>query len=134
MSRPVPQLTKGKAGESGETVAVHQGWWLGWGELRAQGSKAPTTHAPRQMKTYNATEVVRDLADWSDNCERPTPFGLFLDLVGWSEETFGCTVCDGQLPNLGYVEAGKLAAALEAWSDRPRDVETAIAEVMGQED
>jgi len=85
------------------------------------------------MKTHTVTEVVQDLADWSENCERPTPFGLFLDLVGWSEEIFGCNLCDGQLPSLGYVEAGKLAAALGAWSDRPRDVEAAIEAVMGRE-
>lgn len=77
-----------------------------------------------------AAEAVEALAVWSENCEHPTPFALFLDLIGWSEDTYGERLCGDRLPAIGYVEAGKLAAALEAWADRPREVMAAVADII----
>ena len=79
--------------------------------------------------TKTAMEAVEALAHWSENCEQPTPYALFLDLIGWSEEAYGERLCGDRLPNLGYVEAYKLAQALEAWSDHPREVEAAVSDL-----
>jgi len=89
--------------------------------------------------TATATEAVEALADWSTNCEHPTPFALFLDLIGWSEDNYGERICTDKgsglhvQPGIGYIEASKLAAALEAWSDRPREVEAAVADIIERE-
>jgi len=83
--------------------------------------------------TATATEAVEALADWSTNCEHPTPFALFLDLIGWSEDNYGERICTDKQPLIGYIEASKLAAALEAWSDRPREVEAAVADIIEKE-
>ena len=81
-------------------------------------------------KDTTTTEAVEALANWSTNCEHPTPFALFLDLIGWSEDNYGERLCGNQQPAIGYVEAGKLAAALEAWADSPREVEAALADII----
>ena len=83
------------------------------------------------MKTKeSATDAVQSLAQWSENCEHPTPFALFLDLIGWSEETYGERLCSEQQPLIGYLEASKLAQALQAWSERPQEVETIVADIV----
>jgi hypothetical protein len=78
----------------------------------------------------SVADAVQSLAHWSENCEHPTPFALFLDLIGWSEETYGERLCSEQQPAIGYVEASKLAQALEAWSERPREVEAIVADII----
>jgi len=85
------------------------------------------------MTTEEARDAVQYLADWSENCEHPTPFVLFLDLIGWSEDNYGERMCSDRTPCIGYVEAYKLAQALEAWSDHPRDVETQVADIVEAE-
>lgn len=82
------------------------------------------------MKTQTtATEAIDALAHWSENFTHPTPFALFLDLIGWSEDTYGERLCGDRPPALGWVEASKLAAALDAWADHPREVEAAVAAI-----
>jgi hypothetical protein len=78
--------------------------------------------------TKSAVDAVEALADWSENCEHPTPYALFLDLIGWSEEEYGCRLCSEAMPKVGYVEAFKLGQALEAWADHPREVEEHISD------
>jgi hypothetical protein len=80
--------------------------------------------------TNTALETIQALADWSENCEFPTPFALFLDLIGWSEETCGERMCSESMPAIGYVEAYKLGQALEAWADHPREVEEAVTALV----
>lgn len=65
-------------------------------------------------------EAVQDLYSWSLNYDAGKgPFGLFLDLIGWSEDTLGCDVYDYNDRSLGYLELSKLAAALEEYSVAP---------------
>jgi hypothetical protein len=82
--------------------------------------------------TKAAQEAVQSLSDWSENCEHPTPFALFLDLIGWSEDAYGERLCSESMPAMGYVEAYKLAQALEAWSDHPREVEACVSDLIEQ--
>lgn len=67
---------------------------------------------------------VQDLYSWSLNYDAGRgPFTLFLDLIGWSEDNYGETLYSvNNCSPLGYVEIGKLAAALTAYADRPHDV------------
>jgi hypothetical protein len=82
--------------------------------------------------TKAAQKAVQSLSDWSENCEHPTPFVLFLDLIGWSEDTYGERLCSESMPAMGYIEAYKLAQALEAWSDHPREVEAFVSDLIEQ--
>ena len=84
--------------------------------------------------TKTALNAVELLANWSESCEYPTPYALFLDLIGWSEETYGCRLCADLIPQLGYAEAYKLGQALEAWADHPREVEAEVSRLAGLED
>ena len=77
------------------------------------------------QETTNA-EGVRELAFFSasnQNVKRGTTFGVFLDLIGWSEEKYGQSLVSNPSGLIGYVEADLLADALKDWSNRPLDVE-----------
>lgn len=70
-------------------------------------------------------EAIDTLRDWSDNCVHPTPWAVFLDLIGESEELFGECISpsmEAARTSLGYLELSYLAAALEAYATRPSDV------------
>lgn len=69
-------------------------------------------------------ESVAGLYSWSENCEHPTPFAVFLDLTGLSEEIFGdCISADMATAarNMGYMELAHLANALDDYSARPNE-------------
>lgn len=66
-------------------------------------------------------EPIADLIAWSYNYEHPTPYSLFLDMVGYSDEYFGVALCGDKVPALGYVEMDYLADALKVWAARPLD-------------
>lgn len=66
-------------------------------------------------------EPVVDLYQWSTNFMWPTPYALFLDLIGYSVENWGETLYNTHNA-LGYVELDKLADALKLYAERPRDV------------
>jgi hypothetical protein len=80
--------------------------------------------------TTAAVEAVEALAVWSESFSHPTPFQLFLDLTGWSEDTYGERMCSEAMPQMGYVEAYKLGKALEAWADHPREVEAFVSDLI----
>ena len=67
-------------------------------------------------------EPVTRLWDWSQNFNFPSPATLFLDLIGYSEDTLGERLCVDKLPSLGYLEIGMLGEALTAYSDHPAEV------------
>lgn len=74
-------------------------------------------------------EPVADLYRWSANFEWPTPWALFLDLIGYTVENFGETlynVKEHGSSQLGYVELDYLADALKCYAVRPVDVEELI--------
>lgn len=80
--------------------------------------------------TYCA--AVAHLASWSGNYDHPTPFALFLDIVGYSEENYGEPMFDLKQceTKLGYLEIGMLAEALTEYSENPRDVSEWIDVLM----
>jgi hypothetical protein len=72
-------------------------------------------------------EAVAGLYAWSENCESPTPFAVFLDLIGESWHLFGGCIVDRMAdatPQLGYMELSHLANALEEYATRPNEVRT----------
>ncbi len=67
---------------------------------------------------------LRDFYRWGTNYEPGSnPFGLFLDIIGWSVECLGGNLYDYDRFPVGYMEADYLADALHLWADRPSDVE-----------
>jgi len=76
-------------------------------------------------------EAVQDLYSWSLNYDPGKgPFGLFLDLTGWSEDNYGSDVYDIAARSLGYVELSKLAAALEEYSTLPATVHEYVSVLL----
>jgi len=68
-----------------------------------------------------ATETA-SMIDWSANCEwSRSPYALYLDLIGESENRFGENLTTS-VPVLGYVELDKLAKALTEYANRPNDI------------
>ena len=68
-------------------------------------------------------EAVQDLYSWSLNYDAGKgPFALFLDLIGYSEDEYGCELYNMKDGGRGYVELSKLAAALEEYSTLPGTV------------
>lgn len=76
-------------------------------------------------------DAVADLWSWSTNYDAGKgPATLFLDLIGYSADEFGEPLYDMKNASLGYVELGKLADALTAYSDRPHDVRAFVGRVV----
>jgi hypothetical protein len=74
-------------------------------------------------------EAVADLYHWSTNYDTGRgPFTLFLDVIGWSGDHIGETLYSyADVDTLmGYVECGKLAAALTEYANRPLDVRSFV--------
>lgn len=77
---------------------------------------------------------VAHLAHWSTNYDHPTPFAMFLDLIGFSEEEYGDRMFYGEIAGkFGYLELDLLAKALTQYADRPTDVGEFVAELMATE-
>lgn len=97
-----------------------------------------TTKDIWQLLEENAPDgcdAVQDLYSWSLNYDPGKgPFALFLDLIGWSEDDLGCDVYDWTDRNLGYVELGKLADALNAYANMPQHVLEYVSLLMEAED
>jgi hypothetical protein len=78
--------------------------------------------------------AVQELYSWSLNYEPGKgPVVLFLDLIGWSEDTLGEPTFDLRSSPLGYVELSLLAKALDAYADRPHDVRAYVEALMEAE-
>ena len=67
-------------------------------------------------------EAIARLFSWSTNYGHPTPAELYLDLIGYSQDELGETLCGSKLPAIGYLGAGLLGEALTAFADYPSDV------------
>ena len=107
----------------------------------------PSTYDLVETEVANSTpaEPLAALVDWSRNFDFPTPWNLFLDIVGVNQDRdgeahfvpvakgrFGVRGLDshaefrGQLGELyerkiGYHEQALLGAALTAWAEHPGD-------------
>jgi hypothetical protein len=80
-----------------------------------------------------ARGLVDDLWHWSENYQFPTPASLFLDLIGYSADEFGESLCSGGAPILGYHEHHLLGWALLAYAHRPADVLERVGELLTAE-
>jgi hypothetical protein len=67
-------------------------------------------------------EFFSNFYRWGENYDmESSPFNLFRDLIGWSEENIGTKLCTEY--SVGYLEADYLSKALDYWSTDPRGVE-----------
>lgn len=78
------------------------------------------------------TERTASLASWSTNYDTKTgtPFGVFLDLIGYSKEEFGGSLVTDPTKCLGFLEYGMLADALTEYSNHPNEVNDFIRELI----
>jgi hypothetical protein len=74
-------------------------------------------------ETKNA-ENVRALVNWSMNYDvrTGTPYQVFLDLIGYSDEHFGESLVKNPSKVLGYLEIDELGNALKEYAKNPEDV------------
>lgn len=83
-------------------------------------TEGPDIWALLEEPAPEGCEAVQDLYSWSLNYEGGKgPFGLFLDLTEWSDENLGEDLYNYRERNLGFVELGKLADALNEYANRP---------------
>jgi hypothetical protein len=82
----------------------------------------------------NAPDYAEDTAHLMSWCEGnydfPAPSSLFLDLVGYSEDTIGENLTARKMPSLGYLEIDLLAKALTEYAKRPNDVRDFVDKLM----
>lgn len=87
------------------------------------------------LDSDNQADAVADLYRWSTNYDLPTPFSLFLDLIGWSADNIGEPLFDLRKASerFGYLELGMLAKALDQYSDYPGPVGALVDKAMQAE-
>jgi hypothetical protein len=69
------------------------------------------------------------LIEWSMNYDikTGTPYHLFLDLIGYSDENYGENLYKGNPRNvLGFMEIDYLGDALKEYANNPKEVEAWI--------
>lgn len=107
-----------------------------------------TTQDPQTIWDYveaapGFVSAIADLWSWSlnyDHSDPRRPFPLFLDLVGYSDEQYGCRLSTwgrnelggfgGAVEGLGWIELDKLAKALLEYTDRPRECDDWLLGLM----
>jgi hypothetical protein len=78
-------------------------------------------------------EETSALAEWSLNYDgkKGTPFQIFLDLIGYSEDELGTKLFQGEFsPVLGFLELDYLADALKEYANNPEPVRQFIADLF----
>ena len=83
----------------------------------------------------NVSETTA-LIEWSMNYDikTGTPYHLFLDLIGYSEEHYGGNLYKGNPRNvLGFMEIDYLGDALKEYATNPQEVEAWIDLLMQTE-
>ena len=76
------------------------------------------------------TTATNELYEWSQNFNYPTPFTVFMDLIGFSKEEFGGNLVSDYTEILGYWEIDYLADALKEYAKYPEEVTTAINKII----
>jgi hypothetical protein len=78
---------------------------------------------------------VARLASWATNYDTKTgtPFGVFLDLIGYSEDEFGENLISKPQRVLDFVGIDHLADALKEFADRPDDVRDFVQKLISAE-
>ena len=78
-------------------------------------------------------EIV-GLYQWSTNYEAgKTPFTLFIDLIGYSQEQFGESIYNLDKPSLGYLELDYLGDALKEYATIGSDAYDFVVSLMEAE-
>ena len=83
----------------------------------------------------NVCEVT-NLIHWSMNYDNKTgsPYYIFLDLIGYSDEHLGCRLFSGNPRNvLGFLEMDYLGDALKEYANNPQAVSDWIDLLMEAE-
>lgn len=90
-----------------------------------------------EAPTRESYAPIADLYNWSMNYDYPTPMSLFADLIGYSEDRLGMSLCGEKMPLLGYLEMDMLADALKVIADngeQAREYAYAIIDAESAED
>jgi hypothetical protein len=88
------------------------------------------------LEFHNDTESqdLAELVNWSMNFDyKESPYLAFLDLIGYSQDTYGETQFDWQNNRMGYLELNYLADALKLYTSDPSGVIDWITELEGLE-
>ena len=76
------------------------------------------------------TTATNELYEWSQNYNYPTPFTVFMDLIGFSKEEFGGNLVSDYTEIVGFYEIDSLADALKEYAKYPEAVITAINKII----
>lgn len=75
---------------------------------------------------------VRDLARLGSNYDDGrSPWSLFLDLIGWSDDELGVALYRVAANELGWLELSELGAALVEYARAPEGVRSYVDALMG---
>ena len=79
-------------------------------------------------------EKTAELYNWSTNYDSKlgTPFALFLDLIGYSDENYGEKI-NAKHFVVDYESGYAIGQALIEWSDRPHEIEAFCYALLEEE-
>ena len=114
-------------------------------EMRGDGNIETITSKYIELNQYNfngssndeiempviETELVHTprLYWWSDYYTYPTPFTLFLDMIGWNDATYK-TKKAIPMPDFGYMELDLIGQALSEYSYNPAQVNEYLTKTL----
>ena len=82
----------------------------------------------------NRFPEITALYNWSMNYDAgKTPFTLFIDLIGYSQEQLGATLYDLSNPLLGYLELDYLGDALKEYATIGSDAYDYVVAILNAE-
>lgn len=77
---------------------------------------------------------IAGLYNWSTNYDYgKSPFNLFIDMIGWSEDNLGCNTFSADSNYFGYIELSHIADALQAYVRHPQDARDYIEALLEAE-
>ena len=77
---------------------------------------------------------IAGLYQWSTNYEAgKTPFTLFIDLVGYTQEQYGEALYNLDKPQLGYLELDYLGDALKEYATIGQDAYDFVVNILDAE-
>ena len=77
---------------------------------------------------------IAGLYQWSTNYEAgKTPFTLFIDLIGYTQEQYGEALYDLDKPQLGYLELDYLGDALKEYATIGGDAYDFVVRILEAE-
>ena len=81
-------------------------------------------------------QAISDLWRWQQSSQYPAggPWWLFCDLIGYTLDEYGETVCDwpAVVSSFGWIERDYLGAALVAHADRPTEATAYVAALLAE--